>query len=169
MAIGDFTELESTNVGSRGSRTYVVGTASTSVINPGEPVTTSLGAATVTKMYGPTGVTGIAQPAVGTDYVVGIAQTTSTQTTTATGFVEVLPLNNGTTWLVTPNDTTAFDTQAEYDALVGDRVLINYASGTYTLLAADSANNGLVIQPLDIAKYPGKVAIAFRAALSNLA
>lgn len=170
MAIGDFTILEQGSFnGGRGSRTYVVGTAGNGTILPGEPVTTTLGGATVIRMYGPTGVTGIAQPAAGTDYVVGIAQTTSNQTATATGTVEVFPTNNGTTWLVTPNSAAAFDTQAEYDALVGDRVLIDYTSGAYTVLATDSATNGLVIQPLNIATYPGKVAVAFRAALSNLA
>lgn len=170
MATGDFTILEQgSSNGGRGSRTYVVGTASTAVINPGEPVTTTLGGATVVKMYGPTGVTGVGQPVVGTDYVVGIAQTTSNQTATVTGTVEVFPTNSGTTWLVTPNAPTSFDTQAEYDALVGDRVLIDLTSGAYTVLGTDSATSGLVIQPLNVATYPGKIAVAFRAGLSNLA
>ncbi len=62
----------------------------------------------------------------------------------------------------------AWDTQAEYDALVGKRLLIDLTSGAYTLLATDSANNGLIVMPLNIAKYPGKVAVAFRQALSDV-
>lgn len=169
MSVGDFTVLDQASAnGGRGSRTYIVGTATTSAINPGEPVTRTVTGSTVTKLYGPTGITGIAQPVVGTDYIVGIAQTTSTQTTTAAGVVEVLPTNSGTTWLANPTSAAAFDTQAEYDALVGKRVLIDLTSGAYTVLAADGTTNGLVIMPLDIAKYPGKVAIAFRQGLSDV-
>ncbi len=109
--------------------------------------------------------------------MVGIAATNSTNTATAAGVVNVVDVNPSLIYLIAPNDTTAWDTQAEYDALVGDRVVINNSatitatpsnSGSYTLLASDSANNGCVVQPLDIAKYPGKVAIAFRAACSVL-
>lgn len=168
MSIGDFVVQESSSAnGGRGSRTYNVATGST-VINPGEPVVRSLGAAVVTRMYG-SGATGTAAPAVGTDYVVGIAQTTSSNTTSVAGTVQVLPLNSGVTFLANPNSAAAFDTQAEYDALVGDRVLVDLTSGAYTVLGSDSANNGLVIMPLDVAKYPGKVAVAFRAALSDVA
>ena len=123
-----------------------------------------------------TAVTGIASPAVGTDYVVGIAQTASTQTTSAKGSVDVLPLNSGITFLrkLTPTRIVAqsWDTQAEYDALVGSRVLIDLgtlATGQYSVLCLlDSTNNGLIVMPLDISKYPGRVAVAFRQALSDV-
>jgi hypothetical protein len=65
-------------------------------------------------------------------------------------------------------------TQSEYDALVGDRVLIDLTgtaaagTATYTILGTDSANNGCVILPLDIAKFPGKVRFAFRNACNYL-
>lgn len=166
MSIGDFVELEASSTTSRGSRLYNVA-ANATAINPGEPVVRSLGATTVTRMYGAS-TSGNTIPAVGTDYVVGIAQTTSTQTASAAGTVLVLPLNSSTTFLANPKDTTSWDTQAEYDALVGKRVLVDLASGAYTVLASDSANNGLIVMPLDISKYPGKVAVCFRQALSDV-
>lgn len=168
MSIGDFTLLEGSSAnGSRGSRTYNVATGAAGyIINPGEPVTRTVTGATVQRMYG--SGTGVAQPVVATDYVVGIAQTTSNQTTTAAGTVDILPTNSGLTFLVSPTDSTAWDTQAEYDALVGFRVLISSDATSYTVLAADSTTSGLVVMPLNIAKYPGKVAVAFRAALSDV-
>jgi len=163
MAIGDFTILEqNSSNGGRGSRKCLVAAgASTTIINPGEPVARALGAAVVTQPATNT-------PVVATDFFVGIAQTTSTQTASAAGTVDVIPIDSGITWLAKPNSAVAFDTQAEYDALVGDRVLIDLTTGVYTVLATDGATNGLVIMPLDVAKYPGKVAVAFRAGVSDL-
>ena len=144
----------------RGGRLYNVATPT--VINAGEPVARALGAVTVTPC-----ATNAGQ--VGTDYIVGVAVTTSNNTATAKGTVSVLPLSNGTTYLINPKVSATWDTQAEYDALVGKRVLIDLTSSTYTILASDGANNGLVIMPLDVNKYPGKVAFAFRSVISDLA
>jgi hypothetical protein len=166
LAIGDFTILENSSTSARGSRTYNVAAAATAIL-PGEPVVRSLGAATVTRLYG-TGTTGTNAPAVGTDYVVGIAMTTSTQTASAAGTVEVMPLNSATTWLANPLVAATWDTQSEYDALVGDRELVDLTSGAYSIIAGDSANNGLIVMPLDVSKYPGKIAVAFRGALSDV-
>lgn len=164
---GDFTILEQNTMTARGGRVYNVAAAATA-INAGEPVVRSLGATTVTRLYG-TGTTGTNAPVVGTDYVVGIATTNGTQTASVAGTVDVMPLSSGITYLVTPTAPTSWDTQAEYDALVGKRVLIDLTSGAYTLLATDSANNGLIVMPLNIVLYPGKIAVAFRAALSDVA
>ena len=161
MSVGDITVLEQGVYTGRGARRYNVAAGAT-VINPGEPVVRVLGAVTVTAMA-------TNKPVVATDYVVGIAATTSTQTTAVAGFVYVHPISSAITYLAKPNDTTAYDTQAEYDALVGKRVLFDLTSGAYTILASDGATSGCVIQALDIAKYPGRVAFAFRAALSDLA
>ena len=60
-------------------------------------------------------------------------------------------------------------TQSEYDALVGARVLLDLTAGVYTILATDGANNGCVVMPLDISKYPNKVAFTFRAGCNYLA
>ena len=39
--------------------------------------------------------------------------------------------------------------------------LIDNTSGTYTILASDSSGNGCIVEYLDIAKYPGKVAFSW--------
>lgn len=166
--VGDFTILEQNSEMGRGGRLYNV--AAGTPIYAGEPVMVrALGATVVEPALTST-------PVVGTDYYVGIATTNSTNTASAAGTVNVMPASNGITYLVKPDVAATWDTQAEYDALVGKRVLAKNSvtvtatptSGTYTLLASDSANNGFVVQTLDIAKYPGKVAVALRAAASNL-
>ena len=177
MALGDFTLLaERSAQGGRGARLYNV--AAGTPILAGEPVQ-HLAVGDVAVIPGRTSI-----PVVGTSGVeglfVGIAATNSTNTTTAAGTVNVIPVNNGDTWLVAPAVAASWDTQAEYDALVGKRVLIqngafnlayvaNSNVGTYSLLASDSAANGCVVQALDISRYPGKVAIAFRGRVSDLA
>jgi hypothetical protein len=161
MASGDIVILEQTSTGGRGSRLYNVALGATA-IKAGEPVVRALGATSVTAMA-------TNKPLVGTDYVVGIAQTDSTQTASAAGSLQVLPITNGTTFLIKANDTTAWDTQAEYDNLVGKRVVIDLTSSSYTILSTDATGNGCVVMPLDINKYPGRVAFAFRAAVSDLA
>lgn len=108
---------------------------------------------------------------------VGIAATNSTNTSSAAGTVNVIPTNAGLTWLISPTTAASWDTQAEYDALVGKRVLIQNSTtvtgtaqnvGSYTLLASDSANNGCSVIAMNISETPGKVAIAFRIGTSNL-
>ncbi len=136
--------------------------ANTTVINAGEPVAKALAGRYVT-------AAATNFPVVGTDYMAGVAATTSTQTASAAGSVRVTKVTQGTSWLIKPTVAATWDTQAEYDALVGDRVLIDLTTGVYTLLAADSANNGCVVLDLDITKYPGKVRFAFRQAANFLA
>lgn len=168
MAQGDFVLLENSSVGGRGGRLYNV--AAGTPIYAGEPVQRDLGGIVVYPAVTST-------PVVGTSYYVGIATTNSTNTASAAGTVNVIPLSNQLTYLGNPDVAATWDTQAEYDALVGKRVLIKNnvsvtatpTSGTYTVLASDSANNGCVVQALDILKYPGKVAFALRAAVSDLA
>lgn len=109
------------------------------------------------------------QPDVTGDKLQGVAASTSTDTAAAAGTVDVFQLRAEDVYLISPNSAAAWDTQAEYDALVGKRVLMDLTGGAWTILASDSANNGCVIQPLDIKKYPGKVAFSFRAACNYLA
>ncbi len=161
--IGDITLLKDGAFGAVGSRKYKVAISSTT-IKAGEPVSVTLGTSGTAVIPAATNT-----PVVSTDFYVGIAATTSDNTASAAGTVEVIPLVDGQVFLIKPNAPTAFDTQAEYDALVGSRVLIDLTTSTYTLLATDGATYGCVIVPLDIAKYPGKVAFAFRAAVSYLA
>jgi hypothetical protein len=162
MSIGDFVVLENASTNGRGSRKCLVAAgASTTIINPGEPVARALGAAIVTQMA-------TNKPVVATDFLVGIAETTSTQTAALAGEVMVTPIDAKTTWLANPTVAATFDTQAKYDALVGDRVLIDLTTGAYTVLATDGATSGVVLMPLDVSKYPGKVAVAFRNGVSDL-
>jgi hypothetical protein len=156
--IGDITLLREGQFGAIGSRTFAVA-ASATTIKAGEPVSKALSASVVTPAATNT-------PVVGTDYMAGIAASTSTNTASAAGTVEVIPMATNVTYLISPKVAATFDTQAEYDALVGDRVLIDLTSGTYTILAADNASNGCVIEPLDISKYPGKVAFSIRGAVT---
>lgn len=146
----------------RGSRLQNVA-ASTVAINPGEPVTRLAGGTTVVKL-----LTNAPSIGVANDLVVGVAQTTSTNTSSAAGTVQIIPSTPQTTWLISANSATQYDTQTEYDALVGKRVLLDYTNSTYTILATDATSNGCIIQPLDVAKYPGKVAFVFRQATSDL-
>jgi hypothetical protein len=168
MAQGDLIILEQNSMAGRGGRLYNV--AAGTPIYAGEPVQRDLGGTVVYPAITST-------PVVGTSYYAGVALTNSTNTSTAAGTVEVMPLSSGITYLANPDVAATWDTQAEYDALVGKRVLLKNSvtvtatptSGTYTILASDSANNGCVVQALDIFKYPGKVAFAFRAGAADLA
>lgn len=174
MAVGDITILEASQRGSRGARLYNV--ASGTPILAGEPVQIrTVGDVTVQPSLTSTPVVSTSAGVEG--LFVGIAQTNSTNTATAAGTVYVLPTNSDITWLANPAVAASWDTQSEYDALVGKRVLLQNSTtvsstaqnvGTYSVLASDSANNGVSVQALDISKYPGKVAIAFRKGTSNL-
>lgn len=160
MAVNDIQKLGNAQFGSAGTRKYAVA-ASATTIKAGEPVAVALGGYVVTPMA-------TNKPVVGTDYLVGIAASESTNTASAAGTVEVEPLIPGQVYLMKPNVAATWDTQAEYDLLVGDRVLIDLTSSSYTILAADGSTYGCVIEPLDVAKYPGKVAFSFRNGVSYL-
>ncbi len=161
MAIGDITFFQQDTPTGIGARRYLVQAAATT-INPGEPVDKALGAEYVTAMS-------TNKPVVATDFLAGVAATTSTQTASVDGEVWVYPLVSGTRYLIKPNAPTSWDTQSEYDALVGDRVLIDLTTGSYTILASDGSTSGCVIESLDIAKYPGRVCFSFRQALNYAA
>jgi len=150
--IGDITVLREGQFGGVGARKFAVAASST-LIYPGEPVAKALG---VSGSVVTPAVT--SSPQVGTHYFAGIATSTSTNTASANGVVYVMPLDPSVTFLIAPKTAASWDTQSEYDALVGARVLLDLTSSTYTILASDSSGNGCVIEPLDISKYPGKVA-----------
>lgn len=166
MSLGDIQVLEAGAFGEVGGRPHNVNSGTTSSIKAGELVLKALGSAFVTAWTAGSA----AKPVVSTDFLAGLATTTSTETTSAKGVVTVQPLIPGVVYLGKPNDSTLWDTQAEYDALVGDRVLLDCsAGGVQTVLSTDGSTNGLVVEPLDIAKYPSKVAFSLRAGLSYLA
>lgn len=161
MALGDIKILKEGAFGSTGPSPmpFAVAAGAVGSIKAGEPVAKALGAAVVTAAATNT-------PVVATDFFAGIAMDTSTDTVAAAGVVNVMPLVPGTIYLIAPKVAATWDTQAEYDALVGDRVLLDLTAGTYTILATDGATSGCVVEPLDIKKYPGKVAFSFRAAVN---
>jgi hypothetical protein len=161
MALGDIVLHKEGAFGSIGSRKYVVASGAAATINAGELVLKALGGAAVTVWT----ASNNAKPVAGTDFIGGLSASTSTDTATANGTVELIPLVQGQVFLGNPNTAASWDTQSEYDALVGDRVLLDTtAAGVQTILHTDGATYGLVIEPLDIAKYPGKVAFSIRAA-----
>lgn len=158
---GDFTFLADDVGACPGSRRFNVA-ASATTIKEGEPVgIAALGDTAVIPMA-------TNSPAA-TGLMVGIATGNSTNTATAAGYVDVILTRPSQTWLVRPKVAASWNTQAEYDALVGKRVLVDLTTGTYTLLATDGATNGVVVVPMDVAAHPGMVAVSFRAGSSFLA
>ncbi len=173
MAQGDFIVLEQNQITGRGGRLYNV--AAGTPIYAGEPVQVRVvGGIVVEPNLTNTPVCSTSAGVEG--LFVGIAATNSTNTTAAAGTVLIVPINSGITYLGNPDAPTSWDTQAEYDALVGKRVVLKNSvtvsstptSGTYTVLASDSANNGCTIQAMNIAEHPAKVALAFRTGTSNV-
>jgi hypothetical protein len=159
MATGDILLHKASAFGEAGAIKYKTA-ASATLIYPGEPVTKTLGGYVVAKMA----TNKPDASSTTTELLVGIATTTSTNTAALAGEVWVQPILPGVIYKMKPNVAATWDTQAEYDLLVGDRVLMDYTSPSYTILAADSANNGCVIEWIDVAKNPGYVAFSFRAA-----
>lgn len=156
MATGNIIPFENSNAAAmNGAIKYSVASGTTASINPGEPVQKLAGAANVTRM--------LTNSPTATNRVVGVAMSTSTETSTASGLVDVIPAAAGQLWLIAPKVPATFATQSAYNALVGARVLIDLTSGVFTLLAADGAGNGCVIEYLDIARYPGMVAFSWSA------
>lgn len=173
MALGDLLIVEPTNMGTRGGRVYNV--AAGTPIYAGEPVQIRAVAGIVVEPSLTS--TPIVSVSAGVEGLfVGVATTSSTNTATAAGTINVLPVSPYITYLANPDTAASWDTQAEYDALTGKRVLLKNSvsvtstptSGTYTLLASDSASNGCTVQAMNVNEHPAKVAIAFRMGTSCL-
>lgn len=129
-------------------------TAGTS-INVGELVQKNL-AATSVKAWANNYIT---KPVVASDFIAGLAASTSTETTSVAGTVDVVPIVPGMTFLGNPTVAATFGVgstpvQATYDALVGARVLIDNTSGTQTILAVDGSTYGIVIEPMSVTLHP---------------
>lgn len=136
-----------------GAVKYVVASGTTASINPGEPVQKLAGAANVTAMLTNSPTT--------TNRIVGVATAASTETASASGLVDVIPVNDSQIWMIAPKVLATWNTQAKINALVGARVLIDLTSGVYTILAADGASNGCIVEYIDIVRYPGMVAFSW--------
>lgn len=168
MALGDFSIYNAnSDTGSTGGRRHQTAAgAGFPAINAGELVSKTLG-----NQYVITNPT--SGQAVATNFLAGISNSTSTETATLDGYVDVTPVNSGAIWLVAPAVAATWNTQTKYNALVGARVLIQKSAagntGIYTILAADGSTNGCVVENLNIFDYPGMVAFSLRSALSYLA
>ena len=167
--LGDIQIYDEGAFGYPGDVEYVVVSGTTAnKINAGEPVLKALAGVSVSAMA-------TNKPVVATDFLAGVAATTSTDTVAAAGTVKVTKMVAGLSWLISPNVAATWNTQAAYDALVGSRVLIDLTgtaaakTAVYTILATDGATSGCVILPLDITKFPGKVRFAFRNGCNYLA
>lgn len=155
-----------TAFGTSGTRKYQVqaGAAST-IINAGEPVAYALGQQYATQLA-------TNKPVLATDFLAGIAESTSTQTTTADGTVQVWPVVPGVVYTIKPKVAATFfgsgttPSQTTYNALVGKRVLLDLTSTAYTILAADGSTSGCVIENIDVVQNPGLVAFSFRAGVA---
>lgn len=85
---------------------------------------------------------------IGTDTsIVGIAASDSTHTASADGVVDVYIPLPGIVYEAKAKTSTTADTQAEIDALCGDRKVLDLTDGTYTVdaAAADAAANGIIV------------------------
>lgn len=157
---------QSSSQGGRGSQSMTVA-ASAWIINAGEPVLLVAGASacipgsgtmtTIPSAFVPYSVTGTG--------FLGVAETNSTNTSTAAGSVDFVPATSETVLLINAQTPSLINTQAKYTALVGARVLINTNSvtatgATYTALLSDSALNGFIVRPLNVFKFPNKVALS---------
>lgn len=162
--LGDIVVFRQSSAGGGAGSKVFNAASSATVINAGEPVVIVAGASTVIPNGAVTLIT-VASPYVpfsvsGTG-LVGIAETSTVASTAGT--IQVLMVNSDTEFLINATTPSLINTQAKYDALVGARVLINATSPavtgwTYTMALTDSALNGFVVRPLDIVKFPSKVA-----------
>lgn len=136
MATGDFKLRYPTDPAFAIRRIVASGAAAT--INPGEPT-----------KEGSSGAVAIMADGDGTtsQRFSGVAKTVSTDTVAAAGEVYTfLPLP-GILYSGKAKSTTAADTQAEIDALMGKRVVFDLTSTSWTIdtAAGDSATNGVII------------------------
>ena len=150
-----------------GDLPFLVQAGGVGTIGANIPVVATLGAP-----YVLAGADGI--PVVGTDYMVGITTTVSTDTVAADGTVNVLPLIPGTVYLMAPKSPSTYfgasyltvPSQATYNTQVGNRVVFDLTTSVWTIDSTDSANNGLVVVYIDISQYPGMVGYMIRSGAS---
>lgn len=160
MALGDFAPFENAGSGKMGGSLRYKVTANS--VGSDGTVSRIKAGELVTKVAGAAGVLAAATNAPTTTLrVVGIAQTTSSETASVDGTVDVIPATTGQLWMVKVKVASGIDTQAKYNALCGARVLIDNTAGVYTALVVDGASNGCIIEYNDISKYPGMIVFSF--------
>ena len=192
MALGDITIYSKDNgTGYPGDINYSVGTATTvPQILSGEPVTKAVGNSFAVALA--SGTANSYFPVIGTgpiafQPILGVAATTSNELTSGNlnGSVSVTPIDEPLTYLISTQATSLFfgayatgtagnPAQAVYDSTVGYRTTFNriggvgasQLGGTYYINASDASAGGLIVEELDITKFPGKVRFSFRNQLS---
>lgn len=189
MALGDITIYSKDNgSGYPGDIEYVVASAATiPTILSGEPVSKTIGSgAFVASLASGSGAAPFPQVGgPGAVNIVGVAASTSTEPSSGTGVgkVSVTPIDADVTYLISTLQTAAYFgnpssgatlQQQQYDTQVGSRVTFSRTAGvgaatlggTYTINSTDLTGGGLIVEELDIQKFPGKVRFSFRKALS---
>jgi len=187
LALGDITIYSKDNgTGYPGDINYMVATATTTpTILSGEPVTRAVGAGQfAVSLASGTGASFypvVPGGPVAVQPILGIAASTSNEGTSGSinGQVSVTPIDETLTYLVSTLATSQFfgnpaTSQATYDGTVGYRTTLtriggvgaSQLGGTYYINASDASAGGLIVEELDIAKYPGKVRFSFRNSLS---
>lgn len=154
MAKSDIQPFESAGASKNtGAIKFFVAAGTTASINPGEPVQKLAGVAGASQFpnNGPTATIRIA----------GVASSFSSETVSVAGVVDVIPNVPGQLWMIAPKVAATWNTQAKYNTLVGARVLLDLTTGIYTALAADAAGNGVIVEYVDVSRYPGMVVFSF--------
>ena len=95
---------------------------------------------------------GDGEPEISADVVVGVASTTSTETASADGVVDVLLALPGVVFRCDATTPANIDTDAELLAILNDRVTFDLTAGVYTVDEdeGDDADHGLRIIGGDI-------------------
>jgi hypothetical protein len=153
---GSIQPVESSNGNYDGAVKFAVASGTTSSILPGDLVVKAAGAAYVTK--------GADNNPTTTARVVGVATSTSTETASAVGTVEVIVAKPGQLWMANIDVSTDIDTQAKYNALIGSRTVMEYDANnnpSFTMLSADGSTYGCVWEYNNISINPGKVVFSF--------
>ena len=190
MALGDISIYSKDNGnGYPGDVQYPIATATTvPQILSGEPVYRAAGAGFVSALASGTAAVNypvIAGGPTAFTPIVGVASSTSNEGTSGNvnGSVSITPIDEPVTYLISTLITSTYFGQPSsgitlqqktYDAMVGSRVALNRTGGvgasqlggTYTITATDATANGLIVESLDIQKFPGKVRFSFRNGLS---
>lgn len=104
------------------------------------------------------------EPVTGTPTFLGIAATTSTETASADGFVEVYKPLPGLVFRAKATTPGNIDTDSELKALLNHHVAIDLISGVYTVdeNATHAGTNGVIIIDGDIVN--GTLDVEFKAA-----
>lgn len=164
MSLGNIKLFGNPQTGQPGSIKKQV-EASATLIYPGEPVKISAAPSPyVIKLAD-------AEPVIGTTTgLYGIAQSTSTNTASANGTVDVWEMVPGVRYICAATVPANISTQAAYNLLVGNRVLFDLTAGVFTVdeSTVDNAANGVVIEDSDIKLNPGQVVFTIRQAASYM-